>query len=255
MAPYSACSAGDSTAPADEPMSGSWRRSCACSDGACRAVPRANARARASGAAARVGRMRWAAMVPERWVRGWAKAARRARSGVNAWLIDTWRWKSVVRDPILDRVPSPRFSSGAGLERRRIPHHPLYLGQLRLLRGGEELPQEPRPGVEGSADRPRPGRARAHGRACAPDQRAADLHRRDPRRRLRRHDGAAPRRRPGAAARAARPQGRRGMSAGGDGGKDRVAEFTAFRQRMNERILAEPNQVVRRFFALDTQAY
>ena len=41
---------------------------------------------------------------------------------------------------------------------------------------------------------------------------------------------------------------------GGDGG-DRVREFTAFRERMNERILAEPNQVVRRFFALDTQAY
>ena len=39
----------------------------------------------------------------------------------------------------------------------------------------------------------------------------------------------------------------------GDG--DRVAAFTAFRQRMNERILAEPNQVVRRFFALDTQTY
>jgi AhpD family alkylhydroperoxidase len=38
-------------------------------------------------------------------------------------------------------------------------------------------------------------------------------------------------------------------------GNDRIAEFTAFRQRMNERILAEPNQVVRRFFALDTQAY
>jgi AhpD family alkylhydroperoxidase len=37
--------------------------------------------------------------------------------------------------------------------------------------------------------------------------------------------------------------------------KDRVAEFTAFRQRMNERILAEDNQVVRRFFALDTQTY
>lgn len=36
---------------------------------------------------------------------------------------------------------------------------------------------------------------------------------------------------------------------------DRVAEFTAFRQRMNERILAEPNQVIRRFFALDTQTY
>ncbi len=36
---------------------------------------------------------------------------------------------------------------------------------------------------------------------------------------------------------------------------DRVAEFTAFRQRMNERILAEDNQVVRRFFALDTQTY
>ena len=42
---------------------------------------------------------------------------------------------------------------------------------------------------------------------------------------------------------------------GGDKGKDRVAEFTAFRQRMNERILAEDNQVVRRFFALDTQPY
>ena len=41
----------------------------------------------------------------------------------------------------------------------------------------------------------------------------------------------------------------------GSSGDDRVAEFTAFRQRMNERILAEPNQVVRRFFALDTQAY
>jgi len=41
---------------------------------------------------------------------------------------------------------------------------------------------------------------------------------------------------------------------GGDEG-DRVRGFTAFRERMNERILAEPNQVVRRFFALDTQAY
>ncbi len=39
------------------------------------------------------------------------------------------------------------------------------------------------------------------------------------------------------------------------GGKDRLAEFTEFRQRMNQRILAEPNQVVRRFFALDTQTY
>ena len=37
--------------------------------------------------------------------------------------------------------------------------------------------------------------------------------------------------------------------------EDRLAEFTAFRKRMNERILAEPNQVVRRFFALDTQTY
>ena len=45
------------------------------------------------------------------------------------------------------------------------------------------------------------------------------------------------------------------MSAGEGGGDDRVAQFTAFRQRMNERILAEPNQVVRRFFALDTQTY
>lgn len=40
----------------------------------------------------------------------------------------------------------------------------------------------------------------------------------------------------------------------GDGGK-RAREFAEFRQRMNQRILAEPNQVVRRFFALDTQTY
>ena len=45
------------------------------------------------------------------------------------------------------------------------------------------------------------------------------------------------------------------MSGAEDGGGGRLAEFTAFRQRMNERILAEPNQVVRRFFALDTQTY
>jgi len=37
--------------------------------------------------------------------------------------------------------------------------------------------------------------------------------------------------------------------------EDRVRAFTEFRQRMNQRILAEPNQVVRRFFALDTQTY
>ena len=36
---------------------------------------------------------------------------------------------------------------------------------------------------------------------------------------------------------------------------DRVRQFTEFRKRMNERILAEPNQVVRRVFALDTQTY
>lgn len=36
---------------------------------------------------------------------------------------------------------------------------------------------------------------------------------------------------------------------------DRVQQFTDFRKRMNERILAEDNQVVRRFFALDTQTY
>ena len=36
---------------------------------------------------------------------------------------------------------------------------------------------------------------------------------------------------------------------------DRVDAFTEFRTRMNARILAEPNQVVRRFFALDTQTY
>lgn len=38
-------------------------------------------------------------------------------------------------------------------------------------------------------------------------------------------------------------------------GQERVDAFTQFRKRMNERILAEPNQVVRRFFALDTQTY
>jgi len=36
---------------------------------------------------------------------------------------------------------------------------------------------------------------------------------------------------------------------------DRVNDFVEFRQRMNERILAQDNQVVRRFFALDTQTY
>ncbi|HEL3196879.1 TPA: carboxymuconolactone decarboxylase family protein [Stenotrophomonas maltophilia] len=45
------------------------------------------------------------------------------------------------------------------------------------------------------------------------------------------------------------------MSVADDGSKDRIAEFTDFRKRMNERILGEPNQVVRRFFALDTQTY
>ncbi len=36
---------------------------------------------------------------------------------------------------------------------------------------------------------------------------------------------------------------------------DRVREFTEFRQRMNARILEHDNQVLRRFFALDTQCY
>ena len=36
---------------------------------------------------------------------------------------------------------------------------------------------------------------------------------------------------------------------------DRVKEFGEFRRRMNERILEHDNQVVRRFFALDTQTY
>ncbi len=44
-------------------------------------------------------------------------------------------------------------------------------------------------------------------------------------------------------------------AAGDSAESDRIAEFTAYRKRMNERILAEPNQVVRRFFALDTQTY
>src|SRR5690606_39095849 len=73
--------------------------------------------------------------------------------------------------------------------------------------------------------------------------------RRGPRRWLRRHDGPAPGRQAAAAA------GRPGAGGFGMSGGDRVREFTEFRQRMNQRILAEPNQVVRRFFALDTQAY
>ncbi|MGN6520785.1 MAG: carboxymuconolactone decarboxylase family protein [Dokdonella sp.] len=36
---------------------------------------------------------------------------------------------------------------------------------------------------------------------------------------------------------------------------DRIGEFTQFRQRLNERILGQDNQVIRRFFALDTQTY
>lgn len=40
-----------------------------------------------------------------------------------------------------------------------------------------------------------------------------------------------------------------------DDAADRVQAFSEFRRRMNERILAEDNQVVRRFFALDTQTY
>ena len=36
---------------------------------------------------------------------------------------------------------------------------------------------------------------------------------------------------------------------------DRLAEFRAFRERMNERILAQKNVGVNRFFALDARAY
>jgi len=36
---------------------------------------------------------------------------------------------------------------------------------------------------------------------------------------------------------------------------DRIEQFTDFRKRMNDRILEQENQVVRRFFALDTQTY
>lgn len=35
----------------------------------------------------------------------------------------------------------------------------------------------------------------------------------------------------------------------------RTTQFRAFRERMNQRILSHDNQVVRRFFALDTQTY
>ena len=46
------------------------------------------------------------------------------------------------------------------------------------------------------------------------------------------------------------------MSGGGEeAGADRVAAFNEFRARMNERILGEDNQVIRRFFSLDTQTY
>lgn len=36
---------------------------------------------------------------------------------------------------------------------------------------------------------------------------------------------------------------------------ERIGDFNEFRRRMNERILEQDNQVVRRFFALDTQTY
>ena len=36
---------------------------------------------------------------------------------------------------------------------------------------------------------------------------------------------------------------------------ERIRQFTDFRQRLNARILEQDNQVVRRFFALDTQTY
>ena len=45
------------------------------------------------------------------------------------------------------------------------------------------------------------------------------------------------------------------MSAGKEGEGDRVVAFNDFRARMNERILGEDNQVIRRFFSLDTQTY
>ena len=45
------------------------------------------------------------------------------------------------------------------------------------------------------------------------------------------------------------------MSAPHDHDRDPVAAFNAYRAEMNERILGEPNQVVRRFFALDHQTY
>ena len=45
------------------------------------------------------------------------------------------------------------------------------------------------------------------------------------------------------------------MSDPGEGEGDRLQAFTEFRQRMNDRFLAQDNQVVRRFFALDTQTY
>jgi AhpD family alkylhydroperoxidase len=36
---------------------------------------------------------------------------------------------------------------------------------------------------------------------------------------------------------------------------NRVKEFTEFRQRMNERILAEDNRVIKRVFSVDSLAY
>ncbi len=36
---------------------------------------------------------------------------------------------------------------------------------------------------------------------------------------------------------------------------DRFKEFTGYRQKMNDRILAEDNKVVKRFFSVDTLTY
>lgn len=36
---------------------------------------------------------------------------------------------------------------------------------------------------------------------------------------------------------------------------DRIREFTEFRQKMNERILAQDHKAIKRFFAVDTLTY
>src|SRR5690606_35686627 len=94
-------------------------------------------------------------------------------AGVNPPLISLGRivmgWKIPAMAPTLWTTASPPRFPEPRLEQSPVPcpaaDHPLHERDLRLLRGGQELPQGSGPGVERGAHRPGPGRTRAHGGA------------------------------------------------------------------------------------------